>query len=151
MDDNLKKMIFEYADPVFKSEVFMVARKQIHHRRTTVAKHIMGVTSVAAEIAVSLNKKKQRVDMKEVIIAAVCHDLGIVGRHEKYRNDVECCLKHPKDSLIEARKIYPDISERVEDAILHHMFPLAPVPPRSLVGFVVIWADKIVAYHDRFD
>ncbi|MCR4656576.1 MAG: HD domain-containing protein [Lachnospiraceae bacterium] len=151
MDEELKKTILEYAQPAIDSEVFKAARKQIHHRKTTVARHIMRVTAVAADIASKLNKEKQRVDMKDVIIAAVCHDLGIVGRYEKYRNDVECCLKHPKDSLIVAKQIYPDLNRRVEDIILHHMFPLVPVPPRSLEGFVVIMADKIVAYHDRFD
>ena len=38
---------------------------------------------------------------------------------------------------------YFDISEKEQNMILRHMWPLTPVPPRYKEGYTILYADKI--------
>jgi uncharacterized protein len=53
-------------------------------------------------------------------------------------------FQHPTYAA-EKSKMHFDVSDKEEDIIKKHMFPLTPVPPKHLEGWVVTLVDKIVA------
>lgn len=46
---------------------------------------------------------------------------------------------------IENIENYIELSEQQKDAILKHMFPLYPIPPKYIEGWLITTADKIIA------
>ena len=59
----------------------------------------MRVTLASVFICYALRKMNINVNIPAVVIGALCHDLGILGRHEKYSSSKECSAEHPKDSM----------------------------------------------------
>ena len=48
-------------------------------------------------------------------------------------------------------KYFPEyIDTKVDNAILRHMFPLTPIPPKTKEGWLVCHYDKVAAINDRF-
>ena len=82
------------------------------------------------------------VDEKTVIRSALLHDLGILGRNEKFENNKECCWRHPVESVDVANLILEDLTEKEADSISNHMWPLAGNRPGSLEGMILTVADK---------
>ncbi len=130
---------------IYKSDYFNVALSQTHHNQTTVAVHTLGVAATSLRIYYMLNALGFHLDKESLLKGSLCHDLGIVGRSEKFENNRECLKQHPVDSVIAAREIFPDLDERTEDTIRHHMWPCTLLPPHHREGFVVTVADKYCA------
>lgn len=133
---------------VLSSDVFEKARHQIHHHRNTVADHTMEVSEVGLHIAESLEKRGIPVNENEVIRICLLHDMGIVGRYQKFRNNFQTNFGHPKDSVRVAEEIYPGISEKEKKDIARHMFPSTFMFPTNREGWILVAADKIASMHD---
>ena len=99
MNEEIRRLLEEYGEEILESEEFQKAYRQKHHKIMTVADHSLGVAIISLRICRLLEKMHINVHEKELIISALCHDLGILGRDEKYKNDLECCSRHPKDSI----------------------------------------------------
>ena len=84
-------------------------------------------------------------DRRCITVASLCHDLGMVGRKDRYKNNLECCIKHPRAALTEAGRLIDDIDPKTEKAILSHMWPLGVRIPTSSEGWILAAADKIVS------
>jgi hypothetical protein len=130
---------------IYNSDYFNVALSQTHHNQTTVAVHTLGVAATSLRLYYILNALGCHLDKESLLKSSLCHDLGIVGRNKKFDNNRECLKKHPVDSVIAARDIFPNLDERTEDAIRHHMWPCTPLPPHHREGFIVTVADKYCA------
>lgn len=130
---------------IYDSRYFHTALNQTHHNQTTVAVHTLGVAVTSLRMYYFLNKLGISVDKEALLKGALCHDLGIVGRDEKFTNKHECMKRHPIDSVLAAREIFPDLDERTEDTICRHMWPCTPLPPHHKEGFIVTFADKYCA------
>ena len=102
---NVKDILFMYGTDVIETPEFQDAFYQIHHVRTTVAVHSINVAVISIVLCILLSRIHVRTDMKDVVRAALCHDLGIMGRHHKYRNNFECSQQHPVDSVEVAKKM----------------------------------------------
>jgi uncharacterized protein len=76
-----------------------------------------------------INRGEKKVREDVVILAGLCHDLGIIGRDEKYKNDFQCGQCHAGDSVISAKEILPDLDEMTIDSIQNHMWPVTKTPP----------------------
>lgn len=145
-----RKEILKEGQKVFSTETFQKGRTQIHHRGTTVVNHTLEVTDWALRITDALEKKGIRVNREEVLISALCHDLGIIGRDEKFANTIACWLQHPKDSVEIAEELYPDMSEHTKKVIGRHMWPATPMWPTSREGWILDLADTIASMNDFF-
>ena len=55
----------------------------------------------------------------------ICHDLGILGRYEKFSGNRECYRQHPIDSVVIARVLANDLSDKSADIIERHTWPAA--------------------------
>ena len=147
-EKRIREEIREYGDPVLKSEQFQKALKQTHHRKTSVGEHTLRVTASSLRLSHALEKIGIRSDQKSIVQGALCHDLGILGRDEKYKNNRECCMQHPKDSVDVAKELYPEMDQKTENIIRHHMWPLGGKRPRSREEVIVSAADKYASVKD---
>lgn len=145
--NELKK---EYAQKIITSQYFINARSQAHHPNTTVASHTLGVAAVSLRLFYALEKLRINIDKEALTKAALCHDLGIVGRYDKFKNDFICCQRHPVDSVSVAKSIFPDLDKKTIDCIKNHMFPLTPIPPCCIEGILINFADKYCTFIETF-
>ena len=100
-------------------------------------------------ICYALRKLNIKVSIPAVVIGALCHDLGMLGRSEKYSSARECSREHPKDSVEVARELLDEIPEKAEDIIERHMWPIGESEaPNSIEGVIVSVADKYNAVKD---
>lgn len=131
---------------VLRSDIFGEASRQTHHHCTTVASHCLHVAATSVFLCNVLEFAGVPVDRELVIIAALLHDMGIVGRYQKYANNRECYAKHPSDSAVIAGEmaddLLPERSGKLEEAIRRHMWPLNKGVPNSLEAWVLTIADK---------
>lgn len=151
--DNRKERIRNdvelYGSEVLNSEEMQQAFEQTHHKRATVGEHSLRVTMSSVLLCYALRKMNIKVNIPAVVIASLCHDLGILGRHNKYSNARECVEEHPRESVAIARDIVEELPENTEEIIERHMWPLGDSKaPNSLEGAIVSAADKYTAVKD---
>ena len=148
MDYLTRHTILKYGRSVLCSEEFRSTFSQVHHYSTTVGDHLLGV---AAEAVKQCRARGLTDDdtLKTVVLAALCHDIGIMGRRKKYRNDAECLIRHPLDSVRAYIRITGEADERVIDSIKCHMFPLKPAAPKYKAGWILTAADKICSVNEK--
>ena len=89
-----------------------------------------------------LEKAGVGLDKRAVTVGALCHDLGIIGRHEKFSSTYACWKLHPIDSVKVAKSLLPHIDSKTENIIRRHMWPLCMEMPNSAEGYVIVAADK---------
>lgn len=141
-NEELGREIAKYGADVMASPLFRRGFLQTHHKITTVGDHTLNVAIAGGRITEMLSYFGIQADKKDVILGALLHDLGIIGRDEKFQNDHECGQKHAADSVIEAKRLLPGLTERQQDIIENHMFPVTRKAPRSREGRIVVTADK---------
>ncbi len=143
-----RKEVQRRGGEILRNEHFRKCLKQKHHT-VTVGEHSLGVAEDALIIADALEKIGLHADRDKLVRAGLCHDWGMLGRYEKYQSEVETCMSHPGESLKITNEIYPDLTDEEKDSILHHMFPVLPVPPHTLEGLIVCLADKKSAIREE--
>lgn len=139
----------EVGAKVLASGQFQEADLQTHHGLTTVARHSFRVACICYLICRFLYVVfKIRTNWQLLILCALLHDIGIMGRELKYKNNRQCCRLHPKDSVAIAQDILGELDDTGRDIIEHHMWPMTIVPPHTIEGFIITIADKYSAMTD---
>ncbi len=145
----IRNDIHLYGDAVLDSDEMRAAFDQQHHKWSTVGEHTIRVALTSVLICYVLRKLHIKVSIPAVVIGSLCHDLGIIGRSEKYANNRECLIGHPKDSVEIARELVDELPEKTEAIIERHMWPIGPAKrPNSIEGAVVSVADKYASIKD---
>ena len=139
--------IQQYGQNILESEAYKACGRVKHHMKTTAAAHEMEVAKLSVKIAHVIAKIGVKTDIQTIVEIALCHDLGMACRHEFF--PYTTAWRHPVESVHIAEKIIP-LSWKVRNGILFHMWPLCIIPPLSLEGNIVMWADKTVAIIDCF-
>ena len=103
--DRIKGDLMLYGNDVLQSEEMKQAFEQTHHQWSTVGEHTFRVAFSSVMICYALRKLNIKVSIPAVVVGALCHDLGILGRNEKFSSAKECSREHPKDSVEVARGI----------------------------------------------
>ena len=147
-EDAICNDIIRYGKDILTSEVFRKAASQPHHVKSTVWDHTMNVCIIAVKLCRERMRRGIRLNEKDLVQAALCHDLGMVGREEKYKNVFETWLKHPVESAKIAKEIVPDLSPNAEMMIRCHMWPLSGLSPQSREGRLLCLADKYASMAD---
>jgi uncharacterized protein len=143
------KDIDRYGKDVLASDELKQAFEQTHHTWSTVGEHTLRVAASSVMISYALRKLNIKVNIPAVIIGALCHDLGILGRDTKFENNKECSREHPGESVKVARELIPDLTEHSADIIERHMWPAGQSKaPNSIEGVIVSAADKYSAVKD---
>ena len=147
--DRIKDDLMLYGNDVLQSEEMKQAFQQTHHQWSTVGEHTFRVAFSSVMICYALRKLNIKVSIPAVVVGALCHDLGILGRSEKFSSAKECSREHPKDSVEVAREIVGEMPEKAEDIIERHLWPAGESEaPNSIEGVVVSVADKYSAVKD---
>lgn len=146
--DYICSRILQYGKAALESHEFKRAESEVHHVHSSVKDHTLNVAITGTSICRLL--KKMHVDIREddVIRASLCHDLGMLGREHRYDSPREARRDHPAESVVTARRIFPDLSPNAEEVIRSHMWPMGDAKPDSREGFVVILSDKYASVID---
>ena len=148
-DERTQQDLARYGSEILNSKEMWNAFRQVHHNRSTVGDHTMRVVKASLAICYTLDRFQIKTDIPAVVAGSLCHDLGILGRDEKYSSMVECSRRHPLDSAVVARKLVKNLPDKTSDIIERHMWPLGKSKfPNSLEGVIVSAADKYAAIKD---
>ena len=142
--------ILKYGRQILCSEAFRAAWSETHHLKGILADHILNVTIMGCRLCREMNRHKPKVNEGEVILACLCHDLGMTGRETIYKSRLASWREHPQESVRRAKAILPDLDDTVTAAIESHMWPIAGPAPHTPEGRVVLMADKIASGIDWF-
>ena len=133
---------------------FLEEKKYIHHNTTTVYKHSISVAKTSLYIAKIFHS---HINTNSLIKGALLHDYFLYDWHttnlktlKQKSKTIFCPLHgfvHPKISLLQAKQDYT-LNNIEKDIILHHMFPLTIIPPKTKEGWIVSFADKIIAFQE---
>ena len=138
-----------YGGKILRSEEMRRAFRQKHHNLSTVGEHTMRVALASLSLCYALRRLHIAADIPAVVTGSLCHDLGILGREEKYASKGECLRRHAADSVETARKLVGELPDKTADTISRHMWPFAGnKPPNSLEAAIVSTADKIATLED---
>ena len=121
-------------------------RRFTQHGHCSVYVHSLSVASLALRLARRLPVK---VDESALIRGALLHDYFLYDWHVPDPNRPLHGFYHPKAALDNARQDF-NLTDKEEDIIRHHMFPLTLTPPRTAEGLLVCLADKLCAIKETF-
>ncbi len=118
-------------------------RRFIQHGRVNTYKHCLSVAMLAYSMDHFFHIHSSE---EELVRGALLHDYYLYDWHEKDRERPLHGPYHPKAALKNALEDFPDLSEKEQNIIAAHMWPLAPTRiPKSREAVLVCVADKIVS------
>ena len=148
-NEQIREDLSRYGNDILNSDEMRHAFRQTHHTLSTVGDHTLRVARKSLNICYALRRMHIPTDIPAVVTGSLCHDLGILGRDEKYGSMKECSIRHPVDSLEVANKLVGDLPDKTTDIISRHMWPVGKCkPPNSLEAVIVSAADKIATVED---
>ena len=126
---------------IINDDRFKQEKKFMQHGDVTVYEHSLLVTKTCVSIAKKLNLK---VNYNSLIKGALLHDYFLYDWHVKDSSHRLHGFTHPKKAMINAKRDF-GLTEKEENMILSHMFPLVPRLPKSKEGIILCIADKYCA------
>ena len=149
----LYRQIRAAASDILKSKNFNSTKEHIQHGNMTVNNHSMNVAKYSLAIS-----EKLRIPCKkdELIRGALLHDYFLYDWHDKKvgLKDLRKFYKlhgfsHPSIALNNAKRDFA-LTQRQEDIIKKHMWPLTIKPPVCREAWVVSLADKYCSLLETF-
>lgn len=110
-----------------------------HHYSVTCYEHSVFVSYVSFRLA-----RRLGIDYKTAARGGLLHDLFLYDSSDKTNIDGLQCFCHPKVAFKNAGELC-ELSDKEENIILSHMWPLSPKMPKSKEAMVVNVADKYCA------
>ena len=133
-------LIWKILNEIRESSRFKNSKQFIQHGKTSVYMHSVSVAYMSCYIAEKYNLS---VDYYSLITGALLHDYFLYDWHDKEDGHKRPHgFYHPSAALANAERDF-EINIRTKNIIKRHMFPLTPIPPVCLEGWVVCIADKI--------
>ncbi len=111
-----------------------------HHIGNTCYEHSVFVAYTSFRLA-----RRMGWDYQATARAGLLHDLYLYDSSDKSNYEGHQWLVHPKTAHENAKKLCPDLTEKEENIILSHMWPLSKVMPRSKEAALVSIMDKCCA------
>ena len=109
------------------------------HFQTTRFQHSLNVSYYAF-----LAAKKLHLDAYSTARAGLLHDLYFYDWRNEDRPEGRHCSLHPQLALLNARKNC-EVNHIMEDAIVHHMWPMTLEMPKTKEGWLIQAVDKYCA------
>ena len=143
------EVFFDYGSDIILNETFQSQRAFVQHGSISVYDHAISVAYKAFTLC-----KNKKCDTRTVVRAALLHDFflydwHIEGKRKKKRGLNKHGFTHARKALENAEALF-DLSPRERDAILRHMFPLNPKPPKYKESWIVHLADDLVSIKESF-
>ena len=139
----LRRQIREAGADILDSVNFQLTREHIQHGTVTVHAHCINVAKYSLMLA---DKLKIRVRRRELIRGALLHDYFLYDWHDKnHINPFKLHgFFHPGRALKNAIRDF-ELTEREQDIIRKHMWPMTIIPPKCREAWIVTAADKWVS------
>ena len=133
-------MLRKYAADILDSENFRSTRNYIQLGTMPVHSHCIDVARKSIAISRLLGI---RCSERELVRGALLHDYFLYDWHDKNRENYQFLhgFYHPGIALRNANKEY-QLTQREQDIIKKHMWPLTIVPPLCREAWIVTTADK---------
>ena len=149
-NEKLTKKIEYYGRDILSSKQYKRAFAEKHHFNSSVGEHSISVAKETIKICGFLSRHGIKVDERKAVRAALLHDLGMLGRRNKFSSQYETSRRHPIDSLAVAKEFEPDLDDVMTQAIARHMFPIFSKPPTKPEAIAVCIADKVASVKELF-
>lgn len=127
---------------ILKNRAFKRTAKFYHHG-TTRLEHSLKVSYIAFKIA-----KWFKLNYKIAAVSGLLHDFYEYDGDQSLVSALKNQITHPKQASLNAKKHFK-ISEEEQDIIETHMFPLTLKGPKSIEGWIVMFADKTVSSYEH--
>lgn len=141
-----EKEFYNIAEPILRNSEFQRRRDFLHHN-DSVYDHSLRVAWKAYNIAKHISKYK-KININNVVIGALLHDFYLKPWREN-KNPAffkKHGFTHGKVAYVNSLNIFPNLmNKEIENSICRHMFPLTPVPPKYIEGWIITLADKYVS------
>ncbi len=124
---------------ILSEKEFSGKMKEIRHHDSTRLNHLLKVSYYSYKIAKSLG-----LDYREVARAGLLHDFYLDSVYDQGKLKDKVLLytvRHPEAAVSNAKKFF-SLSEKEEDIIRTHMFPLDVKVPKYAESWVVNFVDK---------
>lgn len=125
---------------------------QVHHLGSTVSDHSFHVAIICASVGAKVEKLSSSFSTRELVRAALLHDLGVVGNRGKSLKELggrPLAFYHPSESVrIASARV--TLTEKETKAIESHMWPLSTCAPCSAEAVVLCIVDKAAAVSEIF-
>ncbi|HAK71404.1 MAG TPA: phosphohydrolase [Bifidobacterium sp.] len=145
----IQRLVQKHGAEIIGHRHMRIERNCYQHGAVTTFAHSIRVACLAVWLADRLHLW-HRVDLHSLVRAALLHDYFLYDWHDwddgahRFHG-----FTHGGAAMRNAMRDFR--LNRVErDSIAHHMFPLTPVPPRYVEGYLVTLADKISATRETF-
>lgn len=143
-DLELETQILAAAGRLEQQGRYADTRRFVQHGGVTVYAHCVRVAALSCRLADAFGWD---VDRDALIRGALLHDYFLYDWHEKDPSHRLHGFTHPRTALRNACADWT-LSDREQNIILRHMFPLTPVPPRCREAWLVCLADKLCAMQE---
>jgi uncharacterized protein len=141
------RIIFEAClEQVENHERYLKLKDYIQHGNTSVFEHSVRVAYYSIRTAELLGIMCSK---EELIRGALLHDYFLYDWHDKDGEHRLHGFRHPYSALRNAESDF-ELSSREKNIILRHMFPLVPIPPSCLEGWIVCLVDKYCSLIETF-
>lgn len=141
-----KRMVAEQMWELCRKGRILQSRRFIQHGSTSVYSHSFRVAYCSLVFADLLHLQRHQ---RELIRGALLHDYFLYDWHEKDRSHNLHGFRHPFTALRNADRDFM-LSQRERNIIIRHMFPLIPIPPTCLEGWIVCMVDKGCSIYEIF-
>ena len=127
-------------EDICKNSRILESHKYMQHGDTSVFRHSVSVAYYSYYLALKLHAP---VNETSLIRGALLHDYFLYDWHDKNRENYQFLhgFYHPGIALRNANKEY-QLTQREQDIIKKHMWPLTIVPPLCREAWIVTTADK---------
>ncbi|NMM99874.1 phosphohydrolase [Bifidobacterium sp. DSM 109958] len=153
--NEIRALVQRHGADIIGHRHMAIERRCYQHGAVTTFSHSIRVACLAVWLADRLHLWR-RVHLASLIRAALLHDYFLYDWHDDDNGAHRLHgFTHGRTALRNAMRDFT--LDRIErDSIAHHMFPLTPVPPRYVEGYLITAADKISATREtlsmsRFD
>ncbi len=127
--------------PILDNKEFMKVKSQSHHGISRL-EHLLRVSYYSYLITKSLG-----LNFNETTRAALLHDFFI--NETKNESAFKALQNHPKYALKNAQKYY-NLTDREQDIIKTHMFPVTFTPPRYIESWIVDIVDDVAGIYEKY-
>lgn len=137
----------ELASPVLSGSRMAEEAAYVQHGDTSTLSHSIAVAYYSLAFARAF---RVRCDERSLVEGALLHDYFLYDWHDhETAPDSWHGFTHPRHALDNAERDFR-LTEVERDLIVHHMFPLVPVPPRHREGAIVCLVDKACSLYEVF-
>ena len=134
---------FSIIKEIYETEEFQSMGQYIQHANITRVQHIMSVAFMTYTIA-----KEKGFDYVAATRGAMLHDLFYYDWHVPGDGSHRLHgYRHPGFALRNAKALFT-LSEKEENIIIRHMWPLTPTPPKYKESWIVCLSDKYCAHQE---